>query len=103
MAVAKRPRKPGLGNITGRRSPTPQRPVRPGGIAGGPGGRERQKPVRPGRPTNPGGRGRVGRTDPTRPPRPGKGGTWAPGSLTKTKRPDKVAKPRRLKSQVIYN
>ena len=106
--VAKRrPRKPGLGNITGRRKPPLQRPVRPGD---GPGGRERQKPVGPGRPINPGGRERIGRTDPTRPTRPGKGGkvgTWKPlkpGGLTKGKPGGrgKVAKPRRLKKQVMY-
>ena len=86
----RRPRKPGLGNITGGRKP-PVGLGRPGGIAGGPGGRERAKPTRPGRPTKPGS---------------GKVGTWQPlkpGGLTKTKRPvGKVAKPRKLKSQVMY-
>ena len=89
MAVAKRPgRSPGLGNVTGRKNPTSPRPKRPGVTANNPGGRERRKPI-----------GGIGTG---RPGKGGKVGTWASGSLTKTKRPGKVAKPRRLKKQVMY-
>jgi len=101
VAPARRPRKPGLGNITGKRKPG-------GGIGTGRGGgRNKQLPVGPGKPgrppRKPGGpggisTGRPGRggslggvqRDPQRPTRPGRGGISAGRG--------KVAKPRRRRT-----
>jgi len=112
--IAPRPRKPGGGNITGKRKP-PLR--RPGGTIG---------PGKPGRPPRkPGGPGGIGtgrggglggvkgERDP-RPTRPGRGGgpdKWKPAKPGGIKRAKpggisagrgKVGKPRRMKKRVMY-